>query len=100
VGRLNNSSGGNEVREGVAEVGVVAPRVIVQEGPEGGAVLGRVEHQDQGAEVGGILDVRLGGVEVGVDVQQAGHQGEGEGGVVGAQVLIKGTGSPKFFPGC
>ena len=55
----------------------MAPRMIVQEGPEGGAVLGRVEHEDEGAEVGRVLDVRLRGVEEGVDVQQAGGQGQG-----------------------
>ncbi len=42
----------------------------------------------QGAEVGGVLDVGLWGVEVRVDVQQAGHQGQGQGRVVGTQVLV------------
>jgi hypothetical protein len=37
--------GGNEMREGIAEVGMMAPRVIVQQRPQGGTVLARVQDQ-------------------------------------------------------
>jgi hypothetical protein len=49
--------------------------------------LGRVQDQDQGAEVGGLVDVRLGRVEEGVDIEEGGGEGEGQVRMIGAQVL-------------
>jgi hypothetical protein len=61
--------------------------VAVQQGRQGGTVLGGVEHENQGAEVGGVLDVGLRGVKEGVDVEEGGGEGQGQIRMIGAQVL-------------
>ena len=61
----------------VPEVRLVTLRVIVKQLGERGTVLGRVQDQDQLADVGGVLDVLLLLVEVWMDLEQRGDQGEG-----------------------
>ena len=63
------------------------PCVLVEQRFHGGAVLGRVEHQHEDAEVPGVVNVRLGSVEEGVDLEQLGDERQGELGVVGAHAL-------------
>ena len=73
--------------EGVPEVGLVSLGVVIEELGERGAVLGRIEDQDQLAKVGRVLNVLLLLVKVGMDLEEGGDQGQGKVGVIGAQVL-------------
>ena len=79
--------GRDEMRESVLKVGVMSSGVTIQQLRQSWAMLSCIQHQHQGAQVAGVLNVRLLLVEVGVDLQQRGHQGQGEIGVVRTKVF-------------
>ena len=79
--------GGNEMRESVLKVGVMSSGVTIQQLRKSWAMLSCIQHQHQGAQVAGVFNVRLLLVKVGVDLQQRGHQGQGEVRVVRTKVF-------------